>query len=101
MSLMKSAIQEFIDISKALSAEKDFDKLLEQILNQAQHICNADGGSIALVDYYEECLVYSLLKNSKTGIHYGIYLNPPCQTIDQTSKADSRDQSQWDTNKPD
>jgi len=71
MSLMKSAIQEFIDISKALSAEKDFDKLLEQILNQAQHICNADGGSIALVDDDEECLVYSLLKNSKTGVHYG------------------------------
>ncbi len=71
MSLMKSAIQEFIDISKALSAEKDFDKLLEQILNQAQHICNADGGSIALVDDDDENLVYSLLKNSKTGIHYG------------------------------
>ena len=71
MSLMKSAIQEFIEISKALSAEKDFDKLLEQIINQAQHICNADGGSLALVDDDEECLVYSLLKNSKTGIHYG------------------------------
>lgn len=71
MNLMRSAIQEFIEVSKALSAEKDFDKLLEQILNQAQHISNADGGSIALVDDDEEYLVYSLLKNSKTGVHYG------------------------------
>ncbi len=71
MTLMKSSIQQFIEISKALSAEKDFDRLLEKILMEASKICNADGGSILLYDDEKELVNVSFAYNDRIGMHYG------------------------------
>lgn len=71
MTLMKSSIQQFIEISKALSGEKDFDRLLEKILLEASKVCNADGGSILLYDDEKQLVNVSFAYNSRIGMHYG------------------------------
>jgi hypothetical protein len=48
MSVMRSSIQQFLVISQALSAEKDFDRLLDMILVEARRVTGADGGAILL-----------------------------------------------------
>jgi len=48
MSAMKSSLQQFLEISQALSAEKNFDRLLERILDEARRVTGADAGSILL-----------------------------------------------------
>ena len=48
MGVMKSSIQQFLVISQALSAEKDFERLLDMILDEARRVSGADGGAILL-----------------------------------------------------
>jgi HD-GYP domain-containing protein (c-di-GMP phosphodiesterase class II)/HAMP domain-containing protein len=48
MGVMRSSIQQFLVISQALSAEKDFDRLLDLILDEARRVSEADGGAILL-----------------------------------------------------
>jgi HD-GYP domain-containing protein (c-di-GMP phosphodiesterase class II) len=48
MDLMRSSIQQFVDISHALSAEKDFRRLLAMILDEARRVTRAEGGAILL-----------------------------------------------------
>jgi HD-GYP domain-containing protein (c-di-GMP phosphodiesterase class II) len=48
MDLMRSSIQQFLAISHALSAEKDFRRLLEMILDEARRVTGAEGGAILL-----------------------------------------------------
>ncbi len=71
MAVMKSSIQQFIDISKALSAEKDFDRLLENILMEARNVCNADGGSIILFDDEIQVANVSFAYNQRSNLHCG------------------------------
>ena len=66
MSVMQSAIQQFVEISKALSAEKDFDRLLEMILVQARAVCGADCGSICLLSEDERALEFVLVHHKHT-----------------------------------
>jgi sigma-B regulation protein RsbU (phosphoserine phosphatase) len=46
--LADDLIRVILPIGIALSAEKDFDRLLESILIQAKSVCNADGGTLYL-----------------------------------------------------
>jgi DNA-binding response OmpR family regulator len=41
-------VRAVIPIGVALMAERDFDRLLEMILEEAQRLCNADGGTLYL-----------------------------------------------------
>ena len=47
MSVMKSAVQRFLEISRALSAEKEFERLLEMILDEARRVSGASAGPAA------------------------------------------------------
>ncbi len=71
MAVMKSAIERFVAISKALSAEKDFDRLLERLLGEARAVCRADGGSIFLFDPDHASIELAVVQNERSGIHYG------------------------------
>ncbi len=71
MAVMKSAIERFVTISKALSAEKDFDRLLERLLGEARAVCRADGGSIFLYDPDKATIELAVVQNQRSGIHYG------------------------------
>jgi HD-GYP domain-containing protein (c-di-GMP phosphodiesterase class II) len=71
MAVMKSSIQQFIEISKALSAEKDFNRLLENILLEARKVCNADGGSIILYDDETHTADVRFAYNQRINMHYG------------------------------
>ncbi len=71
MTVMQSAINRFVEIGRALSAEKDMDKVLEMIVNEAQSITGADGGAIGLVSDDEKCFSYVFVHNEASGVHVG------------------------------
>jgi HD-GYP domain-containing protein (c-di-GMP phosphodiesterase class II) len=71
MGVMKTAIERFVAISKALSAEKDFDRLVERLLGEARAVCRADGGSIFLFDRDKATIDLAVVQNQRSGIHYG------------------------------
>jgi HD-GYP domain-containing protein (c-di-GMP phosphodiesterase class II) len=48
--LMRSAIRKFLDISSALAAERQFDRLFESVLNETSSAATADGGFIYLLE---------------------------------------------------
>lgn len=54
----------------ALSAEKDFDHLLERILIEAMEICNADAGTLYLRTE-DDHLRYVIDRTNSLGLHYG------------------------------
>jgi len=49
MTSMKHSLRRFLDISGALSAERDFDKLLELILRETIAVTGASGGAVHLL----------------------------------------------------
>jgi TolA-binding protein len=49
MTVMQSAINRFVEIARALSAEKRMERVLEMILDEARSVSGADGGGIGLV----------------------------------------------------
>lgn len=71
MGVMKSAVQEFIEISKALSAEPNFYRLLERLLEQARNACHADGGGIALLTDDGQQMQFAVVANPTIDLHYG------------------------------
>ncbi len=71
MTVMKTAIQRFIDISRGLSAEKDMDRVLELILEEARSVTGADGGSVALVSDDGLRLEYQVIRNQRIGKYEG------------------------------
>ena len=71
MAVMKHSLQQFFAISKALSAEKDYKKLLEMIIREARSIAHADGGAILMVSDDESALEAAIIENEATGLHYG------------------------------
>lgn len=71
MAVMQSAITRFVEIARALSAEKNMERILEMILDEACHICDADGGGLGLVSDDEKTLSYVVAKNRKLSSHYG------------------------------
>ena len=71
MGVMKHSLQQFFAISKALSAEKDYKKLLEMILREACAIAHADGGAILMVSDDEATLEPAILEIEAADLHYG------------------------------
>ena len=67
MGLMKSSLQQFLDISQALSAEKDIGRVLEMVLNEAKKVSQADGGAILMMGEDHRCLEVALLSGSASG----------------------------------
>lgn len=49
MTAMKHSLRRFLDISGALSAERDFDTLLDRILSETIAVAGASGGAVHLV----------------------------------------------------
>jgi len=71
MGVMKNSLQQFFAISKALSAEKDYKKLLEMILREACAIAHADGGAILMVSDDEVSLKPAIIENERNNVHFG------------------------------
>ena len=71
MGMMKSSIQQFLTISQALSAEKDYRRLLEMILAEARNVTQAEGGAILLETEDEAALEIAILENEVSGDDYG------------------------------
>jgi HD-GYP domain-containing protein (c-di-GMP phosphodiesterase class II) len=71
MAVMKSAINQFLNISKALSGEKNFNTLLEMILQEAQGVAKADAGAISLRSEDGGRLIPTILRNDQTGARFG------------------------------
>ena len=84
MGLMKSSIQQFLDISQALSAEKDIHRVLEMVLTEAIKVSQADGGSILMMTEDHQGLEVAILANHVTETHYGGTSGetPPFETVD-------------------
>jgi len=58
-----SRIQRLTEIGIALSAEKDINKLLDMIVDEAMNITNADAGTLYIVDNDFDNLRFEILKN--------------------------------------
>ncbi|MGD9253281.1 MAG: HD domain-containing phosphohydrolase [Holophagae bacterium] len=71
MSVMKGSLQRFFEISHALSAEKDYRKLLEMILRGARKVAHADGGAILMTNVDETGLEVAVAEDAHTGVHVG------------------------------
>ncbi|WP_457576246.1 HD domain-containing phosphohydrolase [Desulfomarina sp.] len=71
MTVMQSAINRFVEIARALSAEKKMERVLEMILHEARSVSSADGGGIGLVSDDGKSFSYVLINNSRTGVHLG------------------------------
>jgi GAF domain-containing protein len=65
-----SLLNVVIPIGAALSAERDFDKLLEKILLEAKEFCNADAGTLYLRTEDEE-LKFVVVRNDSLDIAMG------------------------------
>lgn len=58
-------------IGVALSKEHDRDRLVESILLEAKHLCNADGGTLYLVDRAGSELDFAMIHTDSLGIAQG------------------------------
>jgi HD-GYP domain-containing protein (c-di-GMP phosphodiesterase class II) len=71
MDVMKGSIQQFLNISHALSAEKSRDRLLEMILEEARSVCRADAGAVLLRTDDWKGLEVSILQNEPVDEFFG------------------------------
>ena len=62
MAEMKSSLQQFLAISQALSAEKNFERLLTRILDEARRVSHAAGGAILLRSDDDSALELAILQ---------------------------------------
>lgn len=67
--LADDLIHVILPIGIALSAEKNFDRLLESILVQAKSVCNADGGTLYLQE--DNSLKFAIMRNDSLKIAMG------------------------------
>jgi len=71
MRVMKDSLQQFFEISRALSAEKDQRRLLEMILREACKVAHADGGAILMETEDKTELEVAILEIDRAGVHFG------------------------------
>ena len=71
MAVMRGSLQQFFEISRALSAEKDYKKLLEMILREACKVAHADGGAILITNDEDDALEIAILEDAGTRAHFG------------------------------
>lgn len=62
-------LQKVIPIGVSLSAEKDFDRLLESLVMEAQTFTNADAGTLYLLE--EDSLKFVILRNTSLNLQMG------------------------------
>lgn len=62
-------LQRVIPVGVALSAEKDFDRLLETLVVEAQSVTGADAGTLYLLE--EDLLRFVILRNTSLGLQMG------------------------------
>ena len=63
MAVMKDSLQQFLTISQALSAEKNFDRLLEMILGETLRVTGAEGGAVLLLSDDENQLDVAIFRH--------------------------------------
>jgi len=68
MTEAKERIEKLLDVGIALSAERDFDNLVEMILLEAKRLSNADGGTLYLLR--DDCLEFAVVHNDTLDIAY-------------------------------
>ena len=69
-TISKALMQQLLKIGSSLSSEKDIDQLLENILQAAMQITNADGGTLyRLTD--DAHLKFEILHTKSKGVHIG------------------------------
>lgn len=58
-------------IGAALSVEKNIEKLLEMIVDEAKSLSNADGGTLYILDREKKSLIFQILQNDSLNIRVG------------------------------
>jgi HD-GYP domain-containing protein (c-di-GMP phosphodiesterase class II) len=64
-------IRRLNQIGTALSAEKNLDKLLEMIVDEARKFTNADGGTLYIMSDDEEELHFAIVQNTSLNVRMG------------------------------
>jgi HD-GYP domain-containing protein (c-di-GMP phosphodiesterase class II) len=64
-------IKNLTKIGVALSGEKNIERLLEMILDEAHKFTNADGGTIYIMSDDESELLFAIIKNESMGVRMG------------------------------
>jgi len=65
----QESIARLIDIGIALTAEKDYNRLLEKILTEARNITRADGGTLYILE--KDQLYHKIMQTASMGIFKG------------------------------
>lgn len=68
--MIKANYEKLLKVGKALTAEKDYNKLLELILNEARKIAKADGGTLYIIDE-DQKLHHKIMQNESLKIFLG------------------------------
>ncbi len=64
-------MRRLVEIGIALSAERDHERLVEQILLEAKSICNADGGTLYLREDDHERLRFAIMRSDSLEVALG------------------------------
>jgi GAF domain-containing protein len=64
-------IKNLIKIGVALSGEKNIERLLEMILDEARKFTSADGGTLYIVSDDETELLFAIIQNDSLGVRMG------------------------------
>ena len=67
----EEAYRSFAQIGLALSAEKNINKLLEMIVDEARFLTNSDAGTLYILDEEEKYLRFQILQNDSMNIRIG------------------------------
>ncbi|MGB0671896.1 MAG: GAF domain-containing protein, partial [Rhodospirillales bacterium] len=83
MGGMKNTIRQFLDISKAIADEEDFDQLLDLLVDETIAATHAEGGVIYLLDDEEANLIPSVIRDNSRDI---LPIALPNLTLDDLGK---------------
>ena len=64
-------LKEITRIGAALSVEKNIEKLLEMIVDEAKSLSNADGGTLYILDKKKKSLMFRILQNDSMNVRVG------------------------------
>jgi HD-GYP domain-containing protein (c-di-GMP phosphodiesterase class II) len=83
-------MRRLVEVGIALSAERDHERLVEQILLEAKSICNADGGTLYLREDEHERLRFAIMRNDSLDVALGGTTGneipyPPLELYDEAS----------------
>jgi len=84
-------IRRLTQIGVALSAEKNIDRLLESIIDEARRLTNADGGTLYILSEDGECLRFAIVQNDTLHVRMGgasdpISWPPVCLRFDESTE---------------